>query len=173
MSEENKAAGGSSSHASCHVHRYEDDEDITVTMDCRLEQKGRFPGSLLCDVPAKFIVDVTVSGQLAEHLCFEECVDVHIECYGQNDPKPLGAQRKNYDCNYVDTPITYVFDIPAGWLPCGDEPDDKDDCGAVCCFAATLQTFTKCGTPGHISCVCKGPCVGVHKSPAHKTEAEG
>lgn len=159
--------GGSRAHSRCHVHTFED--DIQVEMDCWLEQEGEVRGFLMCDVDAKFYVDVTVSGRLAEHLCFDECVQVHIECLGPNDPNPLPYQIKPYDCESVGVPIRFVFDIPAGTL-C-DEPYEAD-CGLVCCFAATLTTRTKCGKPGHIMCVCKGPCVGVHKEPTHVTEED-
>ncbi|MDX1417475.1 MAG: hypothetical protein R3293_24940, partial [Candidatus Promineifilaceae bacterium] len=138
----------------CHVHRFED--DIYVDMECRLEQEGEERGFLLCDQDAWVIVDVTVDGRLADHLCFDECVAVHIECYGPQDPNPIPVQRKEYDCTKKGKPITFKFKIPAGTL-C-DEPGEAD-CGLVCCFAVTMTSITKCGDPGHIMCVCKGPCV--------------
>ncbi len=162
MSIDSVATGVSSAHSACHVHRYED--DIVVNMKCRLEQEGEEVGFLLCDKPATFYVDVVVDGRLADHLCFYECVAVHIECYGPQDPNPLKVQKKEYNCTKKGEVITFKFDIPANTL-C-DEPGEAD-CGLVCCFAATMTSITKCDLPGHISCVCKGPCVGVHKSPAH------
>lgn len=153
--------GLASAHEVCHVHTFED--DIQVEIDCELFQAGEAAGFLLCDQDAQFIVDVTVSGRLAEHLCFEECVAVHIECFGPEDPNPLPVQRQQYDCNNVGQAIRFVFDIPAGHL-C--DPGEAE-CGLVCCFAATLTTFTNCGNPGHISCFCKGPCVGIHRTPVH------
>jgi hypothetical protein len=151
----------------CHVHTYED--DIQVEMNCRLEQEGEVTGFLLCDKDAHFIVEVTVSGRLADHLCFEECVAVHIECFGPADPVPLEVKRELYDCNSDGVPITFDFLIEAGRL-CDEE--GEADCGLVCYFVATLQTFTNCGDPGHIMCVCKGPCVGVHRSPQHQPDEE-
>ncbi len=162
--------GGSRAHSRCHVHTYED--DIQVEMKCWLEQEGEERGFLLCDVDATFYVATKVSGRLADHLCFDECVQVHIECLGPNDPKPIPYQVKPYECDYAGEWIVFEFEIPAGTL-C-DEPYEAD-CGLVCCFAATMTTRTKCDppTPGHIMCVCKGPCVGVHKEPAHQEENNG
>jgi hypothetical protein len=154
------SSGGSSGRSRCHVHTFED--DIVVDMKYKLEQEGEERGFLLCDVPAKYTVYVRVRGRLAQHLCFYECVQLHIECMGPNDPKPLRPIIKKYNCKKVGKWLKFEFDIPAGHL-C-DEPGEAD-CGLVCCLAATMTSRTLCGTPGHIMCVLKGPCVGVHKSP--------
>jgi len=162
---ENIAAGGARGHSRCHVHAYED--AVVVDVHCRLEQEGEERGFLMCDVDAKFYVDVVVTGSLAKHLCFDLCAALHIECYGRDDPRAIRPQTKEFDCRFVGETITFEFDIPAGTLcdPDPSEPGDAD-CGLLCCFAATVTSRTKCGDPGHISCVCKGPCVGIHKNPA-------
>lgn len=161
MSENAIQGGHKGHHSKCHVHTYED--AVVVNTYCRLEQNDEECGFLLCDVDAKFYLDVVVTGALAKHLCFDLCAAVHIECYGPQDPNPIPAQTKEFNCNLVGETITFEFDIPANTL-C-DEPGEGD-CGLVCCFAATVTSRTKCGAPGHISCVCKGPCVGIHKNPA-------
>ena len=162
---ESLTVGGARAHSRCHVHPFED--GIVVDVDCRLEQDGEERGFLMCDVDAKFYVDVTVTGQLAKHLCFDLCAAIHIECYGREDPKTISPQTEEFNCSLVDTPITFVFDIPANTL-CDPNPNEEGnaDCGLLCCFAATVTSQTKCGDPGHISCVCRGPCVGIHKKPA-------
>jgi len=162
MDTESVAVGGWHNHSKCHVHRYED--DITVEMDCRLEQEGEARGFLQCDLPAKFYVDVTVSGRLAEHLCFKECVQVHIECVGPDDPERLPPIVQEYNCEDAGKAITFEFDIPANHL-CDEE--GEADCGLFCCFTATLTSITLCDRPGHIMCFCKELCVGVHRQPAH------
>lgn len=165
MSENVIAGKHKGHHSKCHVHTYED--AVVVDVYCRLEQNEEECGFLLCDVDAKFYVDVIVTGSLAKHLCFDLCAALHIECYGRDDPRALTPITKEFDCSYVGKPITFEFDVPANTLcdPVPEEPGDAD-CGLLCCFAATVTSRTKCGEPGHISCVCKGPCVGIHKNPA-------
>ena len=167
MQMEHVAVGGAKAHNRCHVHTFED--AIVVDVSCRLEQEGEERGFLMCDVDAKFFVDVVVTGKLAEHLCFILCAAVHIECFGPADPNPIDPKTEEFNCHRVGETITFEFDIPAGTL-C-DEPGEAD-CGLVCCFAATVTSRTLCGTPGHISCVCRGPCVGVHREPAHEQDEE-
>lgn len=163
MLEVENLGGGWHHHEKCHVHRFED--DIVLDVDCRLEQEGEEKGFLLCDVDAKFYVDVVVTGRLATHLCFDLCAAVHIECYGPADPNALRPKFEPFDCTRVGETITFEFDIPAGTL-CNDP--GEADCGLFCCFAATVTSRTKCDppTPGHIGCICKGPCVMIHKEPA-------
>ena len=129
MDTESVAVGGWHNHSKCHVHRYED--DITVEMDCRLEQ---------------------------------ECVQVHIECVGPDDPERLLPIVQEYNCEDAGKAITFEFDIPANHL-CDEE--GEADCGLFCCFTATLTSITLCDRPGHIMCFCKELCVGVHRQPAH------
>lgn len=156
------AVGTSRAHSSCHVHRYED--DIVVEVECRLIQNGEERGFIHCDEPARFEMEVCLRGRLVDHLCIDLCGAVHIECYGPQDPRPLPTQRWHFDpCEYEDNCYTFVWDIPADYF-C---PPNDEDCGQVCCFVGTVTSFTRCGDPGHIGCMCRGPCVLIHRAPEH------
>lgn len=159
------AIGRGVAHSDCHVHRFED--DIVVNMECRLLQNGEVvQGSYHCDEPGTFEVEVCLEGRLVEHLCFDLCAAVHIECFGPADPEPLPAiTRRVEPCNGNDC-YTFTWEI---------DPDtlcDGDDCGKVCCFVATVTSRTLCGNPGHIGCACRGPCVMVHSAPAHEEDED-
>lgn len=165
------AIGTGIAHSSCHVHRFED--DIVIDVECRLEQEGEVvSGFLHCDKDATFIVEVTLDGRLADHLCGYLCAAAHIECFGPADPEPLETKTKEFDCNIIKHPIQFEFEIPADHIPCGGGGADRE-CGQVCCFAASITSFTKCWDPGHLGCMCRGPCVMVHREPAHDEEEEG
>ena len=161
MLTEQVAVGRPTAHNKCHVHVYED--DLQVSVKCKLEQYGAERGFLHCDEDATFTVEVCLEGHMVDHLCFDLCVAVHTECYGPQDPDPLPSKEIRHEpCNDVDNCYQFVWDIPAGYF-C---PPDEDDCGQVCCFATTVTSRTLCDEPGHIGCMCRGPCVMIHRKPA-------
>lgn len=165
MLQEQVAVGQPTAHNECHWHPFED--DLIVHMESRLLQYGEETGFIHCDEPATFIVEVALSGRLVDHLCFDLCVRVHAECYGPQDPVPLPSKSLPHEpCNDEDNRYIFEWDIPAGYF-C---PPDDDDCGQVCCFAVTATAYTKCGDPGHIGCMNRGPCVMIHRRPAHEDD---
>lgn len=166
---EHAAVGQPSAHNTCHIHTFE--EDLVVETKCTLKQNGAEQGFVHCDERAEFEVEVTLKGRLADHLCVDFCVAVHSECYGPQDPSPLETKKIEHrprerppePGEERDYSYTAVWELPADYF-C---PPDGGDCGQVCCFAVTVTSQTLAGQPGHIGCVCRGPCVMIHRKPAH------
>jgi hypothetical protein len=142
----------------CHVDRYPD--DITVDIDTRIMQYDQEQGFIHCNDPSQVEVTVTLGGRLVDLLCFILCVAVHVECYGPDDPPRLPTQRAEVvPCE--DHKYTLTWDIPADYF-CAP---DGYECGLVCCFAFTVTSLTKCGGPGPMGCMFRGPCVMIHEGP--------
>lgn len=163
------SVGTGTAHSECHEHKFTD--DLAVYVDCTLKQNDEVvSGFLHCDEDAELVVEVELTGHLADHLCGFLCVAAHIECYGPADPEPLPRpEQQEFNCNNKE--LTFTIPIPAGHIPCGG--DEDEDCGQVCCFAVSVTSRTKCDKPGHIGCYCKGPCVMVHREPHPEHDDEG